>query len=190
MAGWILCCWLSCRSSNILCPFFLELQHKLYDPFRRIGHVRLSWTSRFPNHSGIRIFPCILYTSSLSMVRVNDSLWLASSRFVSVIDETSMSVEVGMISFCKAAIILVWELVRLYPFGDRVSISASTFSAPSKWLIKNSNLDRWLAHRYTLDSTCLGELGLNSEGANTYKRFLWSVNTCVRPNGGAVVLAS
>lgn len=46
---------------------------------------------------GIHIFSYILHTSSLSMVGVTGGPYLASSRFVSVIDVTFMSVDLGMI---------------------------------------------------------------------------------------------
>lgn len=50
---------------------------------------------------------------------------------------------------------------------------------PSMLLIKNSDRNICIAHRRILDSTCLGELNLKANAANSYKRFLWSVNTCV-----------
>lgn len=42
----------------------------------------------------------------------------------------------------------------------------------------SSKNERYMDHLCTFDSTCLAEFGPSANGANTYKRFLWSVNTC------------
>lgn len=85
----------------------------------------------------------------------------------------------GAMSLYRAAMVLVCAMLDRYPFDHRVSISANMFSNPSIWPLKNSSLDRCMAHLWTLDKTCCREFGRRANGANTYNTFLWSMYTCV-----------
>lgn len=128
---------------------------------------------------GIHILLFVQYNPSLSFTAITGGSYLVCSRFISTVDAVAKSVDVGIMSLYNAAIMSVCTLVALFSFDHRVSIWANIFFVPSTWLMKSSNLDRGIAHRWTLDNSCQGELSLKANGANTYKRFLWSVNTCV-----------
>lgn len=135
---------------------------------------------RFFESLGIYIFPCILTTSSSFLGAIAGFLFPACFCLMSVFDVTFKLIEDGMISSYIAAVVPTRAPVTMYPFEHFLNKSANTFSAPLLWLTEWSNLERCMPHQCTLDIACLGDLGIISSEANTYKRFLWSLNTCVR----------
>lgn len=131
---------------------------------------------------GIQIFPFSVTTSLEFLTHILGTFWhdswhtKMSSNFGNVtFDADVSSCEVSLVI---AHILLVFNSSVQYSWSQHLTTFAKTFFSPSIWPITNSKGEKYMAHLWTLYTTCFPFVASNATGEKPYRKFRWSVNKC------------